>query len=145
MGLQSPPQIKSGPHNNNKTHVCCTVYHTNNSLLTCCAVGFRLFFCPEPIFSEIEKHYVTLVGHHHHRRSSTRPIDLIECIDVSVHQLPRRLHADLQPDLHDAPHRPLVGLPPVPGANAAGTGTVRRLGPFAANFWLSFTKRHTEL
>ena len=57
---------------------------------------------------------------HHHRRSSTRPIDLIECIDVSVHQLPRRLHADLQPDLHDAPHRPLVGLPPVPGAHAAG-------------------------
>ena len=71
-----------------------------------------------------------IVGQHHSR--STRPIDLSALNsdnNVSVHQLPRRLHADLQPDLHDAPHRPLVGLPPVPGAHAAGTWTVRRFGP----------------
>ena len=38
----------------------------------------------------------------------------------SVHQLPWRVHADLQLDLHDAADRALVRLPPVLGAHAPG-------------------------
>ena len=37
------------------------------------------------------------------------------------------LHEDLQPAEHDAPHSPLVGLPPVPGADDAGLSS-RLLG-----------------
>ena len=29
------------------------------------------------------------------------------------------IHEDIQSNLHDAPHRPLVRMPPVSGANAA--------------------------
>ena len=38
----------------------------------------------------------------------------------SVTEVCWSLHEDLQPAEHDAPHSPLVGLPPVPGADDAG-------------------------
>jgi hypothetical protein len=38
----------------------------------------------------------------------------------AVHQLVGRVHAHLQPDLHDASDWPLVGLPPVPRPHAPG-------------------------
>ena len=50
--------------------------------------------------------------------SHTGPCERV-CV-CAVTQLNWRVHADLQPDLHDAAGGPLVGLPPVPGAHAAG-------------------------
>ena len=38
----------------------------------------------------------------------------------SVTEVCWSLHEDLQPAEHDAPHSPLVGLPPIPGADDAG-------------------------
>ena len=38
----------------------------------------------------------------------------------SVPEHGERVHANIQPNLHDALGRPLVGLSPIPGADAAG-------------------------
>ena len=49
-------------------------------------------------------------------------IQLYEIISLFflVTEIHGRLHEDLQPDLHDVPDLPLVGVPPVPGAHAPG-------------------------
>ena len=39
---------------------------------------------------------------------------------ISVTEVRGSLHEDIQPAEHDAPHSPLVWLPPVPGADDAG-------------------------
>ena len=44
------------------------------------------------------------------------------CLRCSIDAVPqhgKRLHEDLQPHLHDAADWTLVGLPPIPGADAA--------------------------
>ena len=38
----------------------------------------------------------------------------------SVPEHGERVHANIQPNLHDALGRPLVGLSPIPGADASG-------------------------